>query len=69
MEYRRRYGEKEDVLARENDEKLGLIHDDQGKWDSKGHGAGPGFGGRRGLPPRQRLEGWVNTIGSDAMQD
>ncbi|GMK59386.1 hypothetical protein CspeluHIS016_0704010 [Cutaneotrichosporon spelunceum] len=29
----------------------------QGKWD-KGHGAGPGIGGKRGLPPRRRLDGW-----------
>jgi dolichyl-phosphate-mannose-protein mannosyltransferase len=33
--------------------------DDQGKW-MKGYGAGPGVGGRRGLPPRQRLTGWVS---------
>jgi len=36
----------------------GVDDDDSGKW-AKGHGAGPGFGGRRGLPPRQRVEGWV----------
>lgn len=39
-----------------------LQQDDSGKWD-KGHGAGPGIGGRRGLPPRQRLEGWVSGVG------
>ncbi|KAL1405495.1 Dolichyl-phosphate-mannose--protein mannosyltransferase 2 [Vanrija albida] len=38
------------------DEKHKLQPDDQGKWD-KGHGAGPGVGGKRGLPPRQRVEG------------
>lgn len=55
---RRRYGEKESVG--ELDEKTGLVDDDQGKWGSKGHGAGPGLGGRRGLPPKQRIEGWVS---------
>jgi dolichyl-phosphate-mannose-protein mannosyltransferase len=38
------------------------VVDDQGKW-AKGHGPGPGVGGRRGLPPRQRIDGWVS--GSD----
>ncbi|ODN79524.1 hypothetical protein L202_03485 [Cryptococcus amylolentus CBS 6039] len=33
------------------------LDDDSGKW-AKGHGAGPGFGGRRGLPPKQRIPGW-----------
>ncbi len=61
METRRRHGEKEDVLAKEEDEKRGLIHDDQGKWDSKGHGPGPGLGGKRGLPPKQRISGWVSS--------
>ena len=55
-EARRRYGEKESAGA--VSEKEDLL-DDQGKW-AKGHGAGPGFGGRRGLPPRQRLTGWVS---------
>lgn len=55
---RRRYGEKESIGYAE-DEKRGLVDDDQGKWGSKGHGAGPGYGGRRGLPPKQRLDGWV----------
>lgn len=45
-------------LELEERQKL-LSPDDQGKWD-KGHGAGPGIGGRRGLPPRQRQEGWVS---------
>jgi dolichyl-phosphate-mannose-protein mannosyltransferase len=35
--------------------------DTQGKWD-KGHGAGPGVGGRRGLPRRQRVDGWVREL-------
>lgn len=34
-----------------------MLEDDSGKW-GKGHGAGPGVGGRRGLPPRQRIPGW-----------
>ncbi len=57
METRRRYGDKEgsgDVLEEKE------LLDDQGKW-GKGHGAGPGVGGRRGLPPRQRLGGWVSS--------
>lgn len=44
----------------DGDEKQVLFDDAQGKWD-KGHGAGPGVGGRRGLPPRQRVEGWVGA--------
>jgi dolichyl-phosphate-mannose-protein mannosyltransferase len=56
METRRRYGEKEDVAAL--NEEMELL-DDQGKW-AKGHGAGPGAGGRRGLQPRQRIGGWVS---------
>lgn len=58
MEARRRFGEKEDVVAASITEKEELLDDDQGKW-MKGHGPGPGVGGRRGLPPRQRLTGWV----------
>ena len=58
METRRRYGEKESVEGLVG-EKIGLMEDDQGKW-AKGHGAGPGIGGRRGLPPRQRPQGWVS---------
>lgn len=38
-----------------------LFDDAQGKWN-KGHGAGPGVGGRRGLPPRQRVDGWVSML-------
>lgn len=62
-ETRRRYGEKDTVMGETFGEKGGLVQqgvddDDSGKW-AKGHGAGPGFGGRRGLPPRQRVEGWV----------
>jgi dolichyl-phosphate-mannose-protein mannosyltransferase len=49
---RRRYGA-------EVEEKEPMIEDDQGKW-AKGHGAGPGVGGRRGLPPKKRIEGWVS---------
>ncbi|KAK6903573.1 hypothetical protein I203_107078 [Kwoniella mangroviensis CBS 8507] len=45
-------GEKDQLLFDANAEV-----DDQGKWQ-KGHGAGPGVGGRRGLPPRQRIGGW-----------
>lgn len=55
METRRRHGEKEAMAGPGEKELL----DDQGKW-MKGHGAGPGIGGRRGLPPRQRTEGWVS---------
>lgn len=62
METRRRYGEKEVVDGLSNDEKTGLINDDDsGKW-AKGYGPGPGVGGRRGLPPRQRIAGWVGPI-------
>jgi dolichyl-phosphate-mannose-protein mannosyltransferase len=50
------YGEKEgDVTVSETD-----VLDDQGKWQ-KGHLAGPGVGGRRGLPPKQRIPGWVSN--------
>ena len=56
METRRRYGDRE--VVSEISEKAELL-DDQGKW-AKGHGAGPGVGGRRGLPPKQRVEGWVS---------
>lgn len=51
------YGEKEGLNGA--GEKQGLMDEDvSGKW-GKPHGAGPGVGGRRGLPPRQRLSGWV----------
>ena len=40
------------------EEKQPVEADDQGKW-AKGHGPGPGVGGRRGLPPKQRVDGWV----------
>ena len=56
MEAKRRFGDKETTEIFE--EKTELL-DDQGKW-AKGHGAGPGIGGRRGLPPRQRVGGWVS---------
>lgn len=63
MEARRRYGEKEEVVAGQSsaarpEEEKELL-DDQGKW-MKGYGPGPGIGGRRGLPPRQRIPGWVS---------
>jgi hypothetical protein len=60
MDVRRRYGEKEGVIAGSSvmPEEKELL-DDQGKW-MKGHGPGPGVGGRRGLPPRQRIPGWVS---------
>nr|XP_031858200.1 uncharacterized protein CI109_006343 [Kwoniella shandongensis]KAA5525272.1 hypothetical protein CI109_006343 [Kwoniella shandongensis] len=64
MESRRRFAEKEATLAENQGEKAGLINvdlDDQGKW-AKGHGAGPGVGGRRGLPPRQRIGGWQGIM-------
>ena len=57
METRRRYGDKEVVI--ESSEKAELL-DDQGKW-AKGHGAGPGVGGKRGLPAKQRVGGWVSV--------
>ncbi|WVF69639.1 hypothetical protein IAT40_004418 [Kwoniella sp. CBS 6097] len=60
METRRRFGEKESILAEREGEKTELL-DDQGKWE-KGHGAGPGIGGRRGLPPRQRIGGWRGIL-------
>lgn len=41
------------------DEKEVEVEDDQGKWE-KGYMAGPGIGGRRGLPPKQRIPGWVS---------
>ncbi|BEI83871.1 hypothetical protein CcaverHIS002_0404750 [Cutaneotrichosporon cavernicola] len=49
--------ENEKDLAEAAGETAPLNDDGQGKWD-KGHGVGPGIGGRRGLPPRQRLNGW-----------
>jgi dolichyl-phosphate-mannose-protein mannosyltransferase len=56
------YGEKE-VMMGTGMEGKGLISSqddgDSGKWE-KGFGIGPGYGGRRGLPPRQkRTPGWV----------
>jgi dolichyl-phosphate-mannose-protein mannosyltransferase len=54
------YGEKESVMGMGMEEKE-LIQDDgdSGKW-GKGYGVGPGYGGRRRLPPRQkRIPGWV----------
>jgi len=59
MEARKRYGGKEANQMADVEEKTELL-DDQGKW-AKGHGAGPGVGGRRGLPPRQRVGGWVSS--------
>lgn len=68
MEPRRRnvgYGEKEDSLAAADGmEKKELLFsaddDDSGKW-GKGYGAGPGYGGKRGLAPRsRRIPGWVS---------
>ncbi|WRT64632.1 uncharacterized protein IL334_001565 [Kwoniella shivajii] len=57
METRRRFVEKQfNPTEGSTEEKVELL-DDQGKWE-KGHGAGPGVGGRRGLPPRQRIGGW-----------
>lgn len=56
------YGEKESVmgLGMEGKELLQPQDDgDSGKW-GKGYGVGPGYGGKRGLPPRQkRIPGWV----------
>jgi hypothetical protein len=65
METRRRFGDKELVGARSVGEKDSILGkrdelDDQGKWE-KGHGAGPGLGGRRGLVSRQRIGGWVSV--------
>jgi dolichyl-phosphate-mannose-protein mannosyltransferase len=61
------YGEKESVMSMApglgmgTGEEKELMQDDgdSGKW-GKGYGVGPGHGGRRGLPPRQkRIPGWV----------
>nr|ODN93643.1 dolichyl-phosphate-mannose-protein mannosyltransferase [Cryptococcus depauperatus CBS 7855] len=52
---KRRAGEHQNVSSGTQPEKEEV--DDQGKW-AKGHGAGPGVGGKRGLPPRQRIPGW-----------
>ncbi|WVR04769.1 hypothetical protein IAU60_001781 [Kwoniella sp. DSM 27419] len=59
-ETRRRFGDKEAVVAEGTREETELL-DDQGKWE-KGHGAGPGAGGRRGLRPRQRIGGWKGVM-------
>jgi len=56
-----------DSAASEKAKFVPLTPDDQGKWD-KGHGAGPGIGGRRGLPPRQRVDGWVSKKESGVLQ-
>lgn len=62
-EARRRHaaggGEKDGPMGGGEKSVLYAAEDDQGKW-MKGYGAGPGVGGRRGLPPRQRLTGWVS---------
>jgi dolichyl-phosphate-mannose-protein mannosyltransferase len=55
---RQQYDEKEVDMASVAGEREVL--DDQGKW-AKGHFAGPGIGGKRGLPPRQRMPGWVSA--------
>jgi dolichyl-phosphate-mannose-protein mannosyltransferase len=70
METRRRtnipsatgYGEKEVDMGLGEKELLQQVVDDgdSGKW-GKGFGEGPGYGGKRGLPPRQkRVPGWVS---------
>lgn len=56
MELKRRFDEKQPVHLEQP-----VVDDDQGKWE-KGYGAGPGIGGRRGLPPRQRIPGWVRPF-------
>lgn len=56
MELKRRFEEKQPVHLEEP-----VVDDDQGKW-GKGYGAGPGIGGRRGLPPKQRIPGWVRPF-------
>jgi len=75
METRRRanatpsYGEKEVNMGLGEKELLQhqqVVDDgDSGKW-GKGYGEGPGLGGRRGLPPRQkRAPGWVSRGDED----
>jgi dolichyl-phosphate-mannose-protein mannosyltransferase len=73
METRRRanaapitgYGEKEVTMGLGLGEKqpLQMVDDgDSGKW-GKGFGEGPGYGGKRGLPMRQkRVPGWVSLM-------
>ncbi|AAW45848.1 hypothetical protein CNBJ1540 [Cryptococcus deneoformans B-3501A] len=56
MELKRRFDEKQPVHLEQP-----VVDDDQGKWE-KGYGAGPGIGGRRGLPPRQRIPGWKGIV-------
>lgn len=65
------YGEKEVntglgmgmAMGMGEKEPLQVIDDgDSGKW-GKGFGEGPGYGGKRGLPPRQkRVPGWVSLL-------
>lgn len=59
------YGEKEVDMGLGLGEKqpLQVVDDgDSGKW-GKGFGEGPGYGGKRGLPPRQkRVPGWVSAV-------
>jgi hypothetical protein len=59
------YGEKEVTMGLGLGEKqpLQVVDDgDSGKW-GKGFGEGPGYGGKRGLPMRQkRVPGWVSLM-------
>jgi dolichyl-phosphate-mannose-protein mannosyltransferase len=65
------YGEKESVASLGmpigGEEKDLMLDDgDSGKW-GKGYGVGPGYGGRRGLPPMQkRIPGWVGCARSQS---